>query len=305
MNCMIVTLIFRTFRTMKTTHIAIALVASALTLDALAEDHAQQPSSAPDGLVAVFVDDQTGEELARDHGIQPLGVADLDGILNAVIQGHKPMRLLHLAVDEHATDNPVSRMEFRPYVSGKLPQAPPPTLPLRQLAEEMKRYRKERVEWQQGVLTYRRQVVTEVEGFVRQVTVNQLAVTQRFDQKLRARNGSDFSRSDIVGCLEIANGLLAGAARPVIVLNSDCVDRPANRPPRRQPLVTTQLDPKVTLIFVNTSRKPEKEILFQGLKNTVRHADSMAAAMELLVGMLGDEKPEPPEENQPAGQPVK
>ena len=246
------------------------------------------PRIAGDEIVAVLIDDQSGEELERDHGIQALAVADLDVLLNAVIQGRCPAKLLHLAVDEHAADNPVSSMEFRPYVGGTPPQAPPPTLPLRQLAEEMKRYRKERAVWQQGVIGYRKQVVAEVDGFIRQVATNQMAVAQSFDRKLAARNGRDFNRSDIVGCVETANRLLAEAPRPVIVLNSDCVDRPANRDPQTQPLTAAQLDPRVRLIFVNTSRKPEQGILFQGLKNDVRHAASMAAAMEILVGMLGE-----------------
>jgi hypothetical protein len=248
------------------------------------------PKHAGSELVAVLIDDQSGEEL-RDQGIQPLEVSDLDALLNAVIQGQHPAKLLHLAVDEYAADNPVSSMEFRPYAGGTPPQAPPPTLPLRQLAEEMKRYRKERAVWQQGVLGYRKQVVTEVEGFIRQVVMSQMAVAQSFDRQLAARNGRDFNRSDIVGCVEAASRLLAEAPRPVIVFNSDCVDQPANRNPQKQPLAAAQLDPRVRLIFVNTSRKPERSILFQGLKNDVRHAESMAAAMEILVGMLDEAEP--------------
>lgn len=250
------------------------------------------------GLVSVIIDDQTGEELARDHGIQAVEVADLDGLLNAVIQGQKPVRLLHIAVDEDSTDNAVATMTFRPYAGGKPPQAPGANLPLRQLSEEMKRYRVRRAEWQRGLIGYRGQVQGEVEGFVRQVAATQLAVSERFDQILQARQGRDFNRSDVVKSIEMANKLLKDTARPVMVLNTDGDDLPGEqRKPQRQPLTPEQLDPKVMLIFVNTSSRPEQGVLFRGLRNETRHADSVEEAMEILTGILkqddGNAEPQP------------
>jgi hypothetical protein len=252
---------------------------------ASADETPVQP--AQQGLVSVIIDDQTGEELARDHGIQAVEVADLDGLLNAVIQGQKPVRLQHIAVDEDSTDNAVATMTFRPYAGGKPPQAPGANLPLRQLSEEMKRYRIRRAEWQRGLIEYRGQVQGEVEGFVRQVTATQLEVSERFDKKLAARNGRDFNRSDVVKSIEMANKLLKDSAHPVLVLNTDGIDLPSEqRKPQNQPLTVEQLDPKIMLIFVNTSRRPEQSALFRGLRNETRHADNVKEAMSILIDQL-------------------
>ena len=261
-----------------------------------AEEAPVQP--AHQGLVSVIIDDQTGEELARDHGIQAVEVADLDGLLNAVTQGQKPVRLLHIAVDEDSADNAVATLTFRPYAGGKPPQAPGANLPLRQLSEEMKRYRVRRGEWQRGLIGYRGQVQGEVEGFVRQVAATQLAVSERFDSILQARQGRDFNRSCIVGSIEMANKLLKNAAHPVMVLNTDGEDLPGEqRKPQRQPLTPKQLDPKVMLIFVNTSRRPEQGVIFRGLRNETRHADSVQEAMGILIEILkqddGETEPQP------------
>jgi len=274
---------------MKCAAIALSCLLSFAAMDVRAEEIPKQPIA--EGLVSVIIDDQTGEELARDHGIQPLEVADLDGLLNAVIQGQKPVSLMHIAVDEDSTDNPLSRMLFQPYADGTPPQAPSANLPLRQLSEEMKRYRLRRTEWQRGLIGYRTQVQGGVEGFIRQITATQLAVSERFDQKLAARNGRDFNRSDIVGSIEMANKLLKGAERPVIVLNTDGNDLPENRDPQRNPLTPEQLDPRVVLIFVNTSRLPEQGVLFRGLRNEVSHANSVMEAMQMMVSMVDPSKP--------------
>lgn len=269
---------------MKTTHIALTLFAGFLALSMKAM--AQTPASPPEALVAVLIDDQTGEELARDHGIQPLATADMDSLINAILRGRQPASLFHLAVSETSTDSPVARMEFKPYAGGEPPKAPSPTLPLRQLTAMMTKYKNARTEWQRGILAYRKQVVSEAEGFVRQVTATQLKVAQHFDEVLASRGGKDFSRSDIVGAITAANRLLAGNEHRYIVVNSDADDNAPKRKPRRTPLTAEELDPKIELIFVNTSHLPEQVPLFHGLPNKTHHADSIAAAMQILVGVI-------------------
>lgn len=285
-----ITLITQMITSMKYATIALSSLLTFTVMDVRAEEPPQQPIT--EGLVSVIIDDNTGEELAHE-GILPLEVADLDGLLNSVIQGQKPVSLMHITVDEDSKDNPVAKMAFQPYAGGPPPQAPVANLPLRQLSVEMKRYRTLRGEWQRGLMGYRTQVQGEVEGLIRQITATQSAVSERFDQKLAARNGRDFNRSDIVGTIEMANKLLKDAVRPVIVLNTDGTDLPENRRPQRQPLSPEQLDPRVVLIFVNTSRLPEQGILFRGLRNEVRHADNVKAAMQILVGMLKPSEPIP------------
>jgi len=273
--------------TIRTT--AAALFASALTFSAMAEDHTQPASN--EGLVAVIIDDQTGEELVRDHGIQPLVLDDLVELIKGVLEGGKPATLMHLAVDEDVTakHNPVGRLTFVPFAGGKPPRAPSPTLPLRVLSAETEKYKRARAAWQQGIKLYQKQVVGEAEGFVRQVATTQLQVSERFDKMLAARNGRDFNRSDIVGCITTANQLLGKQGRRVLILNTDANDEPAKRAPRKSPLTATELSGDIELVFVNTSHLPQQSPLFRGIPNKTHGVPSMKAAFALLVEMLGQE----------------
>jgi hypothetical protein len=271
---------------MKTIRTA-ALLATALTFSAMAEETIQPPSN--EGLLAVIIDDQTGEELATDHGIQPLVLDDLVELVKGVLDACKPATLMHLAVDEEAKDNPVGRLTFVPFTGGKPPHAPSPTLPLRVLSAETEKYRRDRAAWQQGIKLYQKQVVVEAEGFIRQVAATQLKVSERFDKLLEERNGRDFNRSDIVGCITMANQLLGKQGRRVLILNTDANDLPANRAPRKTPLTVTELSGDIELIFVNTSHQPQQSPLFRGIPNKVHGVPSMKAAFVLLVEMLAQE----------------
>jgi hypothetical protein len=266
-----------------------------LGLFSLAEKARAQESLAQpvdQGLAVAIIDDQTGVELAEKHGIKALETGDLDGLINATTQGKTEVRLLHIAVDEDASDNPVARMTFRPFAGEQPPVAPGANLPVQQLAQKKKEYLAKRAKWQQAIIGYRAQITGEVEGFVRQVTVTQLAVSERFDKILAERNGRDFNRSDIATSIEIANKLLKDVARPVLVLNTDGVDLPGKRKPQTSPLGIEQLDPRVILIFVNTSRLPQQGVLFRGLRNEIKHADSMQQALGMVASMLEQSKDE-------------
>jgi hypothetical protein len=268
----------------------IAAVASLLTMLLSSVCAEPMPQNTSEPLAVFLLDDQTGEELAAKHGIQPIATADLEVLVNGVLQNRTPVRLAHQAVDEDATDNAVTQMEFRPYAGGTPPTAPSPALPLRQLAEAMKKWRQERAAWQQGMISYRRDVIAQSEGFVKRVASTQLEVAQRFDQMLADRNGRDFNRSDIFGSITAANAALGSKGRRVLILNTDGVDLPGKRAPRKLALTPAQLDPSVEIIFVNTSQIPDRGTLFAGIKNPARHANSMREAMEMVVAMLGGEE---------------
>ncbi len=278
---------------MNNTRTTSALLLAALTFTAMAEEKVQP--TPPGGLIAAIIDDQTGEELATEHGIQPLVLDDLEALIKGVLQRGKPASLIHLAVDDDATDNPVGRLTFAPYAGGKPPKAPSPSLPLRVLTAESAKYKQARAQWQAGIRAYQVKVVGEADGFVRHVAATQLKVSERFDKILEERNGRDFNRSDIVGCVTLANSMLGKQGRRVLILNTDAKDLPAKRAPRKTPLKAEELSPDVELIWVNISKLPQQSVLFRGLPNKVHSAASMKAAFTLLVEMLGedDEKGKP------------
>lgn len=259
------------------------VLGSALLMGFAAALFAEPTTAASKEDVTVFlIDDQTGEELATKHGIQPLAVGDIEVLINAVLRGTTPLRLLHQAVDDNSADNAVAKLDFRPYAGGQPPKAPSPGLPLSQLARAMQTYRKDRSVWQQGIIGYRKELVSEIERFIKGVSTTQLEVSERFDRMLAQRNGRDFNRSDILGCIVTANRMLGTSGRRILVLNTDAEDLPGTRAPRTTPVKPEELSPEVELIFVNTSGLPEHAPLFRGVRNPVRRAASVKAAMEMI-----------------------
>jgi len=241
--------------------------------------------AAPEPVRVFIIDDQTGEELRTNHGIQPLQVDDLLNLLNEAIMGTTPVYLFHQIVDEDATDNAVSHLVYSPFTGGTKPTMPEGQIPLHQYSMVKKSFDKLRAKWQFDIRGYQRGLVANTESFIQRVMRMQAETAQRFDDLLEAKGG-DFNRSDIVGSLVVANKILGTSGRVILVLNTDAADLPGSRKPRKSPLTAKELDPGIELIFVNTSRAPEQSILFTGLSNPVTHADSMREAMTLIAAKL-------------------
>jgi hypothetical protein len=271
--------------TMKCTTAA-TLIITTMSLGPL---FAQAPEAAtPAPLLAAMIDDQTGIELAEKHGIKAVALEDLADLIKAVLDGDRAATLIHVAVDDDASDNPAGKLNFEPYSGPKPPRAPSPTLPMRVLSVEKQKYNQARAEWQRGMISYRERLVESAKGFIHQVAATQMQVAQRFDDMLAERNGRDFNRSDIVGCITNANRMLGKGGRRVLILNTDAKDLPGKGKPRVNPLTAEELDPTVELIFVNTSHLPQQEPLFRGLPNKVHEAPSMKSALAIVADMLAE-----------------
>lgn len=265
--------------------IAIITFIAALLTTPLGTAHGQSPAE-PADLVKVFLlDDQSGPELQTLHGIQPLKIDDLIDLVNAVIDGDTAVQLFHQPIDEDASNNPVTQMAFKPFAS-EPPVVPTANMPLREFAERVNKFNRDREEWRQQITEYGHSVVADAEAFVQHVATTQLQVADRFNRKLKARNGRDFSRSDIVGTLLTANRVLGNSGQRFLLANSDLLDEPAHRQSRKIPLTSTELDPGIELICVNTSHLPEQSPLLAGLSNKIRHADSIREAMALVSESL-------------------
>ncbi|MCB1091372.1 MAG: hypothetical protein KDL87_07570 [Verrucomicrobiae bacterium] len=284
---------------MKTTALTLAVVLSGLAPVVTRAEEAQQNH----GLLTAIIDDQTGVELAEKHGIKALSIRDLAGVIKAVLNGDQPATLIHIAVDDDASDNPIGRLVFQPYLGPKPPRAPSPTLPMRQLATATEQYKRDRVVWQKDINAYRQGIVDNANGFIHQVAATQLQISQRFDDMLAERNGRDFNRSDILGCITVANRLLGKDGRRFLILNTDAKDLPGKRKPRTTSLTPEELDPGIELIFVNTSSLPQQEPLFRGIPNKVHDAPSMKAALSKVAEMLEAESPASKSENDASSKP--
>ena len=105
---------------MKTTTTAMKSTTSSVLLAILTTSlaAAENQPPAPSAVKVAIIDDQSGVELETKHGIRALAVADMDGLLNAVIRGFTPVRITLQVVDEDSTDNKTASLDFRPYVGG-------------------------------------------------------------------------------------------------------------------------------------------------------------------------------------------
>lgn len=273
--------------TMKTTLFTCALLfASLLSIHA---DESDGTASASPPAQVFLIDDPTGDELARDHGIQPIAVADLSILIEGVISEQRAVRIHHELIDEEASDNEVRGLTLEPYAGGAAPKKPSPNLPLRQLVEETNHYRSKRELWIRGILTYRAKLETDIDTYVRGLTDAQSTLSERFDELLLARQGRDFNRSDVGGAVLSAGRHLGAEGLRICVLNTDAEDLPGDKPARRSPYTSAELDPGIILIWVNTSGQPQQEPAFSDLPNPSHHVQSMAEAMTLIRGMLSDE----------------
>lgn len=264
---------------------------------------AQDRSNAADTSPAkVFLfDDESGEELSRDHGIEPITTADLAVLIDGVVSTQREVVILHELIDEDAADNQMRSLALQPYSGEAPPTKPSATLPLRQLVEETERYRAKQAEWREGILEYRAQLLQSVEGFVREITLAQLDLAGRIDEILRSRNGRDFNRSDVSGSILSAGRSLGRKGLRLLVINSDAVDLPGTeigRQPRHVSFTPEELDPGIVLVWVNTSGVPQQAPAFDGLPNPSHHVSSMAEAMALVRQLLGSSADD---ENEPVG----
>ncbi|MEM6915938.1 MAG: hypothetical protein AAF491_05165, partial [Verrucomicrobiota bacterium] len=71
-----------------------------------------------------LADDQSGEELASDHGIKPIQVSDLNVLVSGVVASQRPVTLFHELIDEDASDNEVRVLVMEPFTGGAPPQKP-------------------------------------------------------------------------------------------------------------------------------------------------------------------------------------
>jgi hypothetical protein len=276
--------------TMTAALLGLALVAS-FALPVLGEDTPITPEN--DTVQIFLIDDPTGVELARDHGIQPIAVTDLSILVEGIIAHQRAVRVHHELIDEDASDNEVRVLAMEPYSGGAAPKKPSPTLPLRQLVEETERYRAERAIWVHGILEYRTRLESDIDAYVRGLTDAQSTLAERFDEMLLARKGRDFNRSDVSGTILSANRHLGTGGMRICVLNTDAEDLPGaetGKQSRRNPFNKEELDPGIVLIWVNTSGKPQQEPGFAGLPNPSHDVGTMAEAMTLIRGMIGGEE---------------
>ena len=279
---------------MKRTPYSILLAASIFHGLCVQPALAAEPTPDTQPSKVFLVDDQSGEELARDHGIAPIQVSDLAILVGGVVASQRPVTLFHELIDKDASDNEVRVLKLEPFAGGAPPPRPSTSLPLRQLVEETERYRLRRAQWVSGIRRYRDELEEAAERYVHELTVAQITLEARFDEMLAARNGRDFNRSDVEGTVLSAGRHLGAEGLRIAVLNTDAEDLPGTgtgKRPRRTPLTPEEFDPGIVLVFVNTSGLPQTVPMFADIPNPRHHVESMAEAMELVCQLLAGGAP--------------
>lgn len=236
---------------------------------------------------SVFIlDDLSGDELQKKHGIAATTKDDLFTLLEGVWQDGCRVQVRHLVIDEDSTKQAPGLLKLEPFTA-KRPASPVTIGSLRDIEESRAQYFKLRTAYQQAAAAQLATMKDGVSNFMATVAETQLQTAQRFDAKLEARKGKDYNRSDVSGAVITAGRILGKDGVRVLLLNTDCVDEPGNgKRPRRTPFTAQELDAGVIVIFVNQSRLPDESPLFKGTKNPSKHADTMQEAMKMVVDLL-------------------
>jgi hypothetical protein len=277
-------------------HTAYSILLTASILQGLVAQQAlaDQPILDNQSAKVFLVDDQSGEELSRAHGIAPIQGSDLEILVGGVVASRRPVTLFHELIDEDASDNEVRILDMKPFTGGAPPTKPSQNLPLRQLVEETEDYRQKRALWVGKIRHYHDELQKEAQRYVHEFTVAQVTLEARFDEMLAARNGRDFNRSDVGGTMLSAGRHLGTNGLRFAVLNTDAEDLPGTntgKRPRSIALSAEEFDPGIVVIFVNTSGLPQNVPLFKEIPNPTHHVLNMAEAMELICQLLTGGEP--------------
>ncbi len=247
---------------------------------------AQNTPTIESSQASVFIlDDLSGEELLKKHGIAATTKDDMLMLLDGVWEAGCGVELRHLVIDEDSTDQAPALLKLAPFTA-KRPPGPATIGSMREIEDSRAQYFKDRAIYQRAASTQLEAMKQGVTAFMQSVAETQLATAQRFDAKLEQRKGRDFNRSDVAGAVTTAGRILGNSGVRVLLVNSDCADAPGTGKPRRTAFTAQELDPGIAVIFINQSRLPDQSPLFKGVKNPVEHADSMQEAMKLVIKLL-------------------
>jgi hypothetical protein len=279
-------------------HLSLAALLTAAVLTANAQETAPpNPKAAADAaplhdLHVAIIGDETGTELQLKHGINDITMDDIKPLLYGILNTGKRAQLLCTIVDEDASDNVPVRLDLLPYSGGTPPVPPSTQLSTRELVESVKSYRLARTRWQNGIAEYTEKLQTATDGFIREFQLTQIQTAERFDNiaddLVRRGLSPNFNRSDINGTFLGIAGHMGPAKQRVIIINSDCEDRPMKAKPRVKAFTSEELAADIFIIFVNTSHGPDQCPLFNGLTNPRAHADSMRQAVEMVTKLLSE-----------------
>lgn len=231
----------------------------------------------------VLVDDFTGPELLRDHGIARATPDDLASIIKP-LAGKSLVTLHYLAIAESADSQTAVEVQLPEFTIAP-PLAPEnaSTLDLRALTEASERYFADKATYDKALAAWLDSAGRDTEAFRRHVLVEQMRTESVFHGKIPSL-GENYRRSDFGGVILRASALLSEMSGiKILILNTDCLDAPLGKPSRTSAFTAAELPADIVLIFVNTSGRPQESPLFAKLENTVVAAESLPAAARLVA----------------------
>lgn len=278
---------------MKTAFFSLLAIALASAI------HAEPPQKAgADGSLRVaIIDDFTGTELA-DEGIEPVSVEQLDALVKALCRQPAEAAILFTVID--GNNGPAESWERAErsipkfaFAASKIDEGA-----LRGTLVDQRRaqaaFQAEIKAFLPKVKSFREDVSEVLEGFCADAMKLQSGAMADFAKRLSENGGSDFNRSDVAGTLVHSALWAAEAERAFICLNTDAIDLPgedAGRKPRTTPFTAKELPPHVELVFINTTRAPQKEPIFEGIGNKVHQCASLSEAVALIAESVGSPAP--------------
>ena len=191
-------------------------------------------------------------------------------------------------VDDNGGDNVPLHFAITPF-DKEVPDRPVfRAMTVRDKANALKEFEAKKATFLKENTEWRGRVLEGAKVWFEECVSRRMDVEEMFLKRLKANHDKDYRRSDIIGTIQKANELLAGAKKRFLLLNTDMEHQPgpAARDKAVRALNHADISQDVIIIMVNTSNKPDQSQLLKGLPNKILHAESLQKAAEVITAEL-------------------
>jgi hypothetical protein len=235
----------------------------------------------------IFIDDISSPAELKQHGIEPYDPDGLAYAFDAISGQNTACTLIYSPVRQEAS-RAIPVIIDVPENREVPPALPEKGLKLPDLQKAWLTYRRDKTaydERQQAIETRRDQAR-------QQFIVKSLDALASAEAELTAlrRARSSYRASDIEGAIlgAVATARTLRSSSVVLVLNTDLVDEPGHRRPRKAPFNEDELPLSLVrgMILVNTSYRPDSSVLISKTAIPKHHAQSLKAAADRVASLL-------------------
>jgi hypothetical protein len=268
---------------MKTKH----TIQSILTSLALGIIPVSAAEPVPATIGIYIIEDVSGPEVQK-HGIKPADFEDMPVLGDVIFIARTTGLIGYDVVDDNGSDNVPLHFAITPFEK-EVPARPDfRAMTVRDKSNALKEFETKKTAFLKENTEWRNRVLEGAKVWFDECVTHRMDVEEIFLKRLKANHDKDYRRSDIIGAIQKANEILAGAKKRFLLLNTDMEHQPG--PAARDKVVRalnhSDISQDVIIIMVNTSNKPDQSQILKGLPNRILHAESLQKAAEVITAEL-------------------